>query len=217
VLIECGGNVVRRTRGGDAMLLKHLWPKLKMIVTLDPRMSATAMVSDIVLPIAHQYEKISHGIPTTHLMNLTFCDKIVEPPAEVLGEWEAFRRLAEKLEQRAKERGVQPYRDARGNEHDLARIHADYTKDGALVDEEVIVDEIFVTAPCSTLPANASLEEVRRQGYFRCRSSMGARALAQATDPKNDETFVLQPRGEGRALPATRRAQFLISTNGYRG
>ncbi len=215
VLIECGGNVIRRTRGGDTMLLKHLWPKLKMVVTLDPRMSATALVSDIVLPIAHQYEKISHGIPTTHLMNLTFCDKLVEPPAEVVGEWEAFRRLAEKLEERAKQRGIQPYKDARGFEHDLCRIHADYTKDGELVDEEDIADEILRDcALIGTLPANASLEELRRQGYFRWEGlGMGARVLAQATDPKPNETFVpfRNHVEKGEPYPTlTRRAQFLI-------
>ncbi|MDK1024295.1 MAG: molybdopterin-dependent oxidoreductase, partial [Gammaproteobacteria bacterium] len=61
VLIECGGNVLRRTRGGSKMLLEHLWPELKMIVSMDIRMSATALYSDFVLPIANQYEKIGFG------------------------------------------------------------------------------------------------------------------------------------------------------------
>ena len=85
-----------------------------MIVTLDVRMSATALYSDFVLPIAHQYEKIGFGIPSTHTMNLTFCDKAVEPPGEAVDEWEAFRRLAAKLEERAQARGIQPYKDAAG-------------------------------------------------------------------------------------------------------
>ncbi|MCC7088071.1 MAG: molybdopterin-dependent oxidoreductase [Dehalococcoidia bacterium] len=215
VLIECGGNVIRRTRGGGNMLLQHLWPKLNMIVTLDPRMSATALVSDIVLPIAHQYEKISHGIPTTHLMNLTFGDKVVEPPGEAVGEWEAFRRLTEKLEERAKARGIHQYRDARGGQHDLTVAYAAYTKNGEFVDEEVIADEILRDcAMIGTLPPHASLEELRKEGYFRWQSlGLGARAVAQATDPKPNETFVpfRNHVEKGEPYPTlTRRAQFLI-------
>ncbi|MBD3649314.1 MAG: molybdopterin-dependent oxidoreductase, partial [Pseudomonadales bacterium] len=43
VLIECGGNVMRRTRGGSKMLLENLWPNLNMVVTLDVRMSTTGL------------------------------------------------------------------------------------------------------------------------------------------------------------------------------
>ena len=35
VFIEMGGNALRRTRGGQNMLLKHLWPKLKMVAVID--------------------------------------------------------------------------------------------------------------------------------------------------------------------------------------
>ena len=40
------------------MLLEHLWPKLKCIVSVDWRMTTTGMFSDYVLPAAHHYEKI---------------------------------------------------------------------------------------------------------------------------------------------------------------
>ncbi|GAB4338604.1 MAG: hypothetical protein Kow0010_26970 [Dehalococcoidia bacterium] len=215
VLIECGGNVIRRTRGGGKMLLEHLWPQLKMVVTLDVRMSATALYSDIVLPIAHQYEKFGFGIPSTHTMNFTFSDKAVDPPGEALDEWEAFRRLAEKLEQRAKERGVQPYKDTRGGEHNLQNAHAFYTGNGVWVDTEVIFDEMIRdSAVIGTLPPDASLDEVRRKGYFRWQSlGISARALAQATDPQPDETFVPFRKHveDGEPYPTlVRRAQFLI-------
>jgi hypothetical protein len=55
VFIEMGGNALRRTRGGQNMLLQHLWPKLKMVAVIDVRMSTTAMFADIVLPAAQQY------------------------------------------------------------------------------------------------------------------------------------------------------------------
>lgn len=215
VLIECGGNVLRRTRGGSKMLLEHLWPELKMIVSMDIRMSATALYSDFVLPIANQYEKIGFGIPSTHTMNLTFCDKAIEPPGEAINEWEAFRRMSEKLEQRANERGIKPYQDARNGMHDLTSCHKQFTRNGLFVDEEIIADEMIRdTAILGSLPANASLEEIRRKGYLRWEGlGVSARALSQATDPKPDETFApFRNRVEkGEPWPTlSRRAQFLI-------
>jgi anaerobic selenocysteine-containing dehydrogenase len=215
VLIECGGNVLRRTRGGGNMLLKHLWPQLKMVVTLDVRMSSTALHSDIVLPIAHQYEKIGFGIPSTHTMNLTFSDKAVEPPGEAVDEWEAFRRLADALQARAIERGVAPYKDAKGGERNLATAHTTYTANGQWVDPEIMADEMIRdSAVIGSLPPNASLEEVRRQGYFRFQGlGIAARALAQCTDVEPDQTFVpfRNHVEKGEPYPTlSRRAQFLI-------
>jgi nitrate reductase alpha subunit len=106
-------------------------------------MSTTALYSDIVLPIAQQYEKIAFGTPTTHTMNLTFCDKAVDPPGEAVDEWEAFRRLAEKLEERAKVRGVEPYSDSRGGQHNLSMAHAAYTRNGQFADIEMMADEML--------------------------------------------------------------------------
>ncbi|MEP7216507.1 MAG: molybdopterin-dependent oxidoreductase, partial [Anaerolineaceae bacterium] len=75
VLIECGGNMLRRTRGGKAALLPTLWPKLNLIVSIDFRISQTGLYSDYVLPAAQHYEKVGFHIPTPHVMNLTFSDK----------------------------------------------------------------------------------------------------------------------------------------------
>jgi len=215
VLIECGGNVLRRTRGGSKMLLKNLWPELKMIVSMDIRMSATALHSDFVLPIANQYEKIGFGIPSTHTMNLTFCDRAIEPPGEAVNEYEAFRRMSEKLEQRARERNFQPYQDARGNDRNLQNCHQEYTRDGKFVDEDMMADEILRdTATVGTIPQNASLTDIRDKGYYRWQGmGMMPRGIAQATDPKPDETFApFRNRVEkGEPWPTlSRRAQFLI-------
>lgn len=168
VLIECGGNVLRRTRGGSRRLLEHLWPQLKKIVTIDVRMSATALHSDIVLPAAQQYEKLGFGIPSSHVMNLTFCDKAVDPPGEALQEWEIFRRIAEKVEERAKERGFEPYKDSRNRTYDPKKLHETFTSSGEWLDQEVIFDEMLRdTAMVGTIPENASLEDLREKGFYR--------------------------------------------------
>ncbi len=215
VLIECGGNVLRRTRGGSKMLLEHLWPLLKMIVTMEVRMSATAAYSDIVLPMAQQSEKMGFGIPTAHVMNLTFCDKAVEPPGEAVNEWEGFRRIAEKLEERAKARGIDSYTDCKGFVHNPSRIHADYTADGLWMDEETIIDEIIRdTAAIGTIDADANLEEVRKRGFLRWKKlGLMPRAVALATDPEPDKTFVPFRKHveDGEPYPTlSRRTQFLI-------
>ena len=57
------------------MLLKHLWPKLSCIVSIDTRMNTTGMWSDYVLPAAHHYEKPNFCYSTPHLMHLTFSDR----------------------------------------------------------------------------------------------------------------------------------------------
>jgi len=215
VLIEMGGNVIRRTRGGGKMLLDNLWPQLKMVATFEVRMSATALYSDFVLPCAQQYEKIGFGIPSTHTMNLTFCDKAVDPPGEALDEWEAFRRMAEKLQERARARGIKPFKDARGVEHDPANALNLYTRNGAFATEEVLADEMLRdSALTGALPPEASLADVRKKGYYRWTGTgIGPRIIAQATEPQPDETFVPFRKHveDGEPYPTlARRAQFLI-------
>ncbi|HSE44715.1 MAG TPA: molybdopterin-dependent oxidoreductase, partial [Gemmatimonadales bacterium] len=215
VLIEMGGNVLRRTRGGSRMLLDKLWPQLTCVATFEVRMSTTALFSDYVLPCAQWYEKIGFGIPSTHVMHLTFSDKAVEPPGESVHEWEAFRRLAEKLQERARARGIQPYTDARGVQRDPANALETFTRKGMFVDEEVLADEMIRdSAVTGTLPPNASLEDIRKNGFYRWQGlGINPRVIAQATEPKPDETFVPFRDHVERGEPyptLSRRAQFLI-------
>lgn len=215
VLIEMGGNVLRRTRGGSKMLLEHLWPGLTCVATLEVRMSTTALYSDYILPCAQWYEKIGFGIPSTHVMHLTFCDKAVEPPGECVDEWEAYRRITEKLQERARARGIEPYKDSRGIQRDPANAYENFTKRGVFLNEEVLADEMIRdSAVTGTVPANASLEDIREKGYYRWQGlGINSRVIAQATEPKPDETFVpfRDHVEKGDPYPTlARRAQFLI-------
>jgi len=215
VFIECGGNALRRTRGGRKMLVKHLWPKLKTIATLDIRMSATALESDYVLPIASQYEKISFGIPSTHTMNLTFCDKVVDPVDEAKNELEIFALLAKSVAKRASERGITTYKDGAGMERRLDDVYERYTMNGFLHDEEAVADEIIQdTTVTGALPEGSSLATVREKGFIRWSGlGMNARALGQATDIEPDSTFAPYRNHTEKKYPyptLTRRAQFYI-------
>ncbi|MHC4611916.1 MAG: molybdopterin-dependent oxidoreductase, partial [Planctomycetota bacterium] len=104
VLFEIGGNLLRRQRGGQRMLLRHLWPKLRMIVSVDWRMSTTGLHSDIVLPAAQHYEKPNFPYTTPDVMNLTLSDRAVEPAGESRSEWQITLMLAKKIAERAKAR-----------------------------------------------------------------------------------------------------------------
>ena len=215
VLIECGGNILRRTRGGSTLLLEHLWPKLKMIVTIDLRMSMTAMHADIVLPAANHYEKIGFHIPTPHLMNATFSDKAVEPAGEAKPEWEIFTLLAEKVSERAKARNAGEYADWKGNKLDLTTLGDRFTLNGALADEEALFDDILRdTGLSGTLPPGTDLETMREHGHIRFIDwGLSPLALAQASDVMPDEVHVPFRRHTEQKQPyptLTRRAQFYL-------
>jgi DMSO reductase family type II enzyme molybdopterin subunit len=215
VFIESGGNALRRTRGGQTTLLKHLWPKLKMVVVSDYRLSITACYADIFLPMSTQYEKLAFGIPSTHTMNLTFGDKVVESPGEALPEFETFYRLAVKVEERAKVRGLTEFTDLSGRTRPLTNLGEAYSGGEKFLSEETRVDQALKSgAIMGTLPEDASLATVRERGYFRFQNlGVSPRSIGQSTDPRNDETFVPYRNHVEKLEPyptLTRRAQFYI-------
>jgi len=215
VFIECGGNALRRTRGGRKMLLTHLWPKLKTVVTMDYRMSATALHSDYVLPIAAQYEKISFGIPSTHTLNLTFCDRVIPPIDEAKNEIEIFGLLARAVAERAKARGFLTYKDAAGQDRRLDDLYERYSCNDAYATEDDLADEMIRdTTVTGALPEGSSLQTVREKGYLRFTGlGMNARALGQASDIEPDSSFTPLRHHVEKKYPyptLTRRAQFYI-------
>jgi DMSO reductase family type II enzyme molybdopterin subunit len=215
VLIECGGNMLRRTRGGKTALLDTLWPKLSTIVSIDFRMSQTGLYSDYVLPAAQHYEKIGFHIPTPHVMNLTFSDKAAEPPGEAQNEWQIYFALTQKIAQRAAARGLTEYTDTRGNSRHYAQLPGAYSMNGFLLDEERLADEqIRDSALAGTLPMGTNLRTLREKGHVRFIDwGLSPMALAQASPIKADEVHVPFRDNTERGLPFptyARRAQFYI-------
>ncbi len=215
VYFEVGGNTLRRTRGGQNQLLPHFWPKLKCIVTVDWRMNTTGMFSDYFLPVAHHYEKIAFMFPTPHLMNLTFSDKAVEPPPDVKSEVEIALLLAEKLEARAKARGITEARDGSGNTRRLDDLVDRYTIKGAFRDAESIAREwVADSVESGNFEEGFSLDTLREKGWQRFSSwGMGAMSHSQAADIKPDETHTAFAWHVENKVPyptLTRRAQFYI-------
>jgi DMSO reductase family type II enzyme molybdopterin subunit len=214
VIFEIGSNVLRRTRGGADLLVEELWPKLKLIVTIDWRMNTTGLYSDYILPAAHHYEKPNFCYTTPHVMNLTLSDKAADPPGEALSEWQITLRLAKAIEARAKARNFVEY-PARNTTIRLDDLYESLTKHGAVQQDERLLDEMVRdSAVAGTLPEGTTLQTLRKQGFVRFidwgRTSM---ALAQASDIKPDETHAPFRWHTEKKQPfptLTRRAQFYI-------
>ncbi|MFI5394818.1 MAG: molybdopterin-dependent oxidoreductase [Candidatus Binatia bacterium] len=147
VLLCTGGNPLRRWPAPQ-VAEQHLWPKWKRIVSINFRMSTTALKSDIVLPAAGYYEKRGVKYAQSYLPYIVVGDKAVEPVGEAKSEWEIFGLLTRRVQERAKERGAGTYRDPLGLEHDLSTLYESWTRQGQfpVEDEEKALDHIIVNS-----------------------------------------------------------------------
>lgn len=95
-LIVVGGNPIMAIPGEDR--LRRMFPKLELLVTIDLYRSATAELSDYVLPASDWLERkdFRHGgvalRPTAQ-----YSDAVVEPVAERAEEWWILARLEQEL------------------------------------------------------------------------------------------------------------------------
>ena len=215
VLVQAGGNTLRRMRGGQNMLMRQLWPNAQMIVTMDWRMSTTALHSDIVLPVTNCYESPRFHIPTPHMLSLIYSDRSVTPAGEAKSEWEICRLLAEKLTERAQARGFTEYTNRRGVFCDLREFGQRFTLGGKLITDEDACEEMLRdTAIVGTIPAGTDLNTMKQKGYLRFTDwGISPFALNQASDLRPDETHASCRWHTEKKLPyptLTRRAQFYI-------
>ncbi len=215
VLIECGGNMLRRTRGGSTQLGPNLWENLDLIVSIDFRLNFTGLNSDIVLPAAQHYEKVNFHIPTSHTMRLTFSDRNATPAGEAKAEWDIYRLLLEALARRAEARGVSEYTNRTGAPFHPADMVDRYTLNGYLSSDEQVADEILRDSVyIGTLPEGTNLATMREKGYERFIGwGTSPFALAQASPFETDKTHspFRSHVEDGHPFPTyARRAQFYI-------
>jgi len=215
VLFESGGNLLRRQRGGQKLLLEHLWPKLRMIVSVDYRITTTGLYSDYILPAAQHYEKIGFSIPSVHHLNLVLSDHATPPAGDSLPDIEIGLRILEKIEERAAARGMTGFTDRSGKQRSLVGITAQATLGGAVRDPEKRYDEaIRDNAVYGVLPKGTSLETMREKGVVRFANwgSVG-HGISQASTLRPDEVHnPLRWHTEDK-LPydtLVRRAQYYI-------
>jgi DMSO reductase family type II enzyme molybdopterin subunit len=105
-----GSNPLRRHRGGMNTYFKNLWPKLELIVTIDPRWSTTALMSDYVLPAASYYEYAETKYSTPHTRFVTFTDESVPMLGESRSDRQIVLGLIRGIEKHFKARGIEKYK-----------------------------------------------------------------------------------------------------------
>jgi DMSO reductase family type II enzyme molybdopterin subunit len=215
VLFEAGGNYLRRNRGGQKLLLEHFWPKLKMIVSVDYRITTTGLYSDYILPAAQHYEKLGHSMLSVHHLNWVLTDHATPPAGEALPDIEISMRLLEALERRAEARGFKEFKDYKGYTHGLEDLAARFTLGGAISDEEKFWDEALKdSAVHGILPKGASLEMLREKGHVRFTNwGTVGHGQSQASTIRSDEVHNPLRWHTEEKIPydtLVRRAQFYI-------
>jgi DMSO reductase family type II enzyme molybdopterin subunit len=121
-LLVSGSNPLRRHRGGMNTYFKTLWPKLELIVVLDPRWSTTGLLADYVLPAAsfYEYADAKYSTPATRFS--TFTDQTVPMVGESRTDRQITLGILRHVQAELKKRGIEKYHNG---------------------DKEIIVDELY--------------------------------------------------------------------------
>jgi len=218
VLMHYGGSMFRRSRATEQML-KTLLPKLKLIVTIDTRWTATALYSDYVLAAAGWFEKFSfYGPQKTDYPYGFVVDKAIEPLGESKGEWEIACLLAKKIQERAKARGIQTIPHPDGTPRRIDDLYDRVTSNGIYTedDEEAITRDYYVnTANVEQVP----WEEAKEKGLIALTAlGLNARSIGNACDVTPGEPVVPLTWHILKKEPyptQTRRMQFYIDHDWY--
>ncbi len=217
IFFEVGGNYLRRNRTYQN-ILEELWPKLDLVVTMDFRMSFTAMHSDIVLPAAGYYEDdaIPWTTPIAPFAHVT--TRAVPPFGESKSDWDFHCLLAKALQERASQKGVRSYQDRSGESRSLEDIYERFTFDGRCPEgnSEALVKEALSLADNLD---GIGWDELKEKGFHRYTDlSSGYMNMGNASDLEADQTFTANTWHTDKKHPwptLTRRMQFYIDHDLY--
>ncbi|MCP5067090.1 MAG: molybdopterin-dependent oxidoreductase [bacterium] len=212
ILFEVGGNILRRTRGYDR-LQKSLLENLDLLITLDWRMSSTALYSDYVLPAAGWYEKndITWATPIAPFAHPT--TQAVPPIAEAKSDWAFHCVLLAAIQRRAREREIETFTDRRGETRRLDNVYDEFTFGGRYPEDggEAFLEEILSMA---TNVGDITWDELKAKGFARYTGvGMDFVSIGNATDIEPNETITANTWHTDKKIPwptLTRRMQFYI-------
>ncbi len=216
MMFVLGSNPLRRVRSYP-QLLKHLWPKLETIVTLDFRMTSTALQSDYVLPAAAWYEHDEHKWVSPLMPHIHSGEKATTY-YEARSDWEIISRLTEAVDKRAKERGIREITDRWGDTRSIETLYEKFSNDGAYshTDDTKVCDALLKHA--SNL-GGLSFDELKKKGHHRFESlGHGMATIGNMTDIKPNETITPLTKHVFDKVPyptLTRRIQFYIDQELY--
>jgi DMSO reductase family type II enzyme molybdopterin subunit len=217
IMFEAGGNLFRRIRGYDKLYDSFL-PGLDMLVTVDWRMSNTALLSDYVLPAASFYEKddITWSTPISPFAHVL--TRAVDPLAESKSDWEFHLLLLKTIQARARERGQLTFKDRANEERRLDQVYDDFTFGGRFTEEntEEFLREIL---ELNTNLNGVTWDELKEKGFERYSDlGTGVASIGSATDIEPDQTITAHTWHTRDKMPwptLTRRLQFYIDHEFY--
>jgi DMSO reductase family type II enzyme molybdopterin subunit len=164
VMFSLVSNPLRRIRCYP-LLLKHLWPKLRTIVTIDWRMTSTAMWADYVLPAAAWYERTEHKWVTPLMPFIHGGEKVVSF-AEAKSDWEIISRLAQAVDAAAAARGIESFTDRNGRERSLVGLYDTFSSGGEFghTDDDKVAGALVAGA---TNLQGVDWGELKKRGWAR--------------------------------------------------
>ncbi|MBI2890836.1 MAG: molybdopterin-dependent oxidoreductase [Nitrospirae bacterium] len=217
VLFVGMGNTLRRVRASHK-LLEVLWPKLKLIVVTDVRMSSTALWADYVLPVSGAYEKTTAIVVNTNPIApfVHTTAQAVENVGESLNEWEIVCALARKIEERAKARGIVEFRTRLGRKRRFKGMYDRLRRGLKPSDHERLSKEVIED---SSNLGGAKWEELKEKGYVRF-TGIGTNPAnsGNACDIRPNETVAPHTWHTEKKEPwttLTGRVQFYIDHDWY--
>ena len=216
VMFSLVSNPLRRIRAYP-LLLKNLWPKLRTMVTIDWRMTSTAMQSDYVLPAAGWYERTEHKW-VTPLMPFIHAGEKATSFYEAKSDWEICALLAKAVDRRAAARGITEFQDRAGRQRSFVGLYDQFTSGGRFgpTDDDAVAAAVLEGA--SNLEG-VQWEDLKQRGWARFTgvgtsiASIGTAAPIAPDDtitPFTDHVFGKKP------YPTlSRRIQFYLDQELY--
>jgi DMSO reductase family type II enzyme molybdopterin subunit len=216
VMFSLVSKPLRRIRSYP-LLLKHLWPKLRTIVTIDWRMTSTALQSDYVLPAAAWYERTEHKW-VTPLMPFIHAGEKAVSFHEARSDWEIFARLARAVDARAAARGIEAFTDRSGRERSFKGLYARFSSDGRFgpTDDDAVARTLIENA--SNLEG-VEWEDLKKRGWARFTSvgnSIASIGTATRIAPDDTITPFTDHVFDKKPYPTlSRRIQFYLDQELY--
>ena len=189
VYFNIGSNPLRRSKIGHH-LKDVFWPKLDLIVTLDLRLSSTAMHSDYVLPVTGSYERNDSMMiqyfnsPFVHAMTkATTIDGCKD-------DWEILNLLTKKVQQIAIERKIKEFTTVHGKTRRLDEVYDHMSFKGRMGENDA--DKAAKTIIESATSLNdVTFEKFKKDGFVKA-TGFGLNPMSsdgQASDIRPGETI----------------------------
>jgi DMSO reductase family type II enzyme molybdopterin subunit len=218
VFIFTGANPLRRWPAPQ-ITKKHLWPKLDLIVDVNFKSGTSGLNADLILPTSGYYERDSIKYTQAYLPYFVLCEQAVEPLGESIGEWGIFGRLARKVQDRARARGVTRVKDSVGNEVDISTLYDDWSHAGKFHESDAKTPTDWILRKTSTT-GNLGLAEGGETGLLPIVEAKGGPDMLYAlgTDFKPGRTNFPYDRfvsGKEAWPTYSGRQQFLIEHPWY--